>query len=369
MKLVLLCKRYYTNKDLIVDRFGRLFYLPIELKKQGVEVIVIAADYRSSFPMHKNIEGVDFYSIPLAISRMFSFFTQINKIVKENQADILMASGDTHFGVIGYILAKQLKVPFLFDIYDFYPSFGTNKIPGMKTAFYTLLKQASLIICASEPLKQISEQYNKSVVIIENGVDTQIFKSFDKKLARQALGLPLDIKIVGFFGSLTERSGPQLIEACKLVKEQYPNMLLLLAGKLDLAPEMINQPWIKYLGFVSQIEVVKMINACDVVTLPYELKGDNTAKQIQMSNACKIAEYLACQIPVVSTRVSNYRDFFQHAPQSFCEANDSNDMANAIILQLEMPQLEPFPEHLTWENLTKKLIHHIGLATTKYGSN
>jgi len=359
MKFVLLCKRYYTNKDLILDKFGRLFYLPVELKKQGFEVVVIAADYRNNFSLHQTIEGVDFYSIPLNLANIFSFFTHTNKIIKANQPDILMASGDTHFGVIGYVLSKQLKIPFLFDIYDFYPSFGTNKLPGMKTAFYTLLKRASLLICASEPLKQISEQYNKSVVIIENGVDTQLFKHFDKKVARQALNLPLDIKIVGFFGSLTERSGPQLIEACKVVKEQYPNMLLLLAGKLDLAPEMIDQPWIKYLGFVSQTEVVKMINACDVVTLPYELKGDNTAKQIQMSNACKIAEYLACQIPVISTRVSNYQEFFQHAPQSFCEANDSNDMANAIILQFEIPQIEPFPEHLTWENLTKKLIHRI----------
>ena len=359
MKFILLCKRYYTNKDLIIDKFGRLFYLPIELKKQGFEVIVVAADYRNKIPVYQQIEGVDFYSIPLTVSSIFLFFTQINKIIKENQPDVLMASGDTHFGIIGYVLAKQLKIPFLFDIYDFYPSFGTNKLLGMKTAFYTLLKRASLVVCASDPLKQITEQYNKSVVTIENGVDTQLFKHLDKKVARQELNLPLDIKIVGFFGSLTERSGPQLIEACKLVKEQYPNMLLLLAGKLDLAPEMVNQAWIKYLGFVSQTEVVKMINACDVVTLPYELKSDNTAKQIQMSNACKIAEYLACQIPVVSTRVSNYRDFFQHAPQSFCEANDSNDMANAIILQFEMPQLEPFPEHLTWTNLTKKLIQHI----------
>jgi len=365
MKFVLLCKRYYTNKDLIVDQFGRLFYLPVELKKLGLEPIVIAADYRNKTPSHQTINGVEFHSIPLNISNLFSFLSQTNKIIKNYQPNFIMASGDTHFGLIAYVIAKKLKVPFLFDMYDFYPAFGTHKLPFMKTAYYYLLKRADLIICASEPLQQLTKKYNQSVVIIENGVDTQLFKHLDKKIARQTLHLPLDIKIVGFFGSLTERSGPQLIDACELAREKYPNLLLLLAGKCDLNIEMLNKSWIKYVGFVSQEEVVTMINACNVTTLPYEIKNNNSAKQIQMSNACKIAEYLACQVPIVSTRVSNYMDFFKHTPQSFCEANDSNDMANSIILQLEMPQIEPFPQNLTWQNLAKKLLQKIDILFNK----
>ncbi|MEY3221025.1 MAG: hypothetical protein RIT27_2382 [Pseudomonadota bacterium] len=359
MKFVLLCKRYYTNKDLIIDQFGRLFYLPVELKKLGLESMVIAADYRNPVATQQEIEDITFHSIPLNISNLRSFLSQTNKLIQSYQPDFLMASGDTHFGFIAYLIAKKLKIPFVFDMYDFYPAFGTHKLPFMKTIYYFLLKRAHLVVCASEPLKQLTKKYNSSVITIENGVDTQLFKHLDKKIARQNLRLPLDIKMVGFFGSLTERSGPQLVHACEIVKEKYPNLLLLLAGKCDLDFEMLNKPWIKYAGFVSQREVVMMINACDVVTLPYELRNNGTAKQIQMSNACKIAEYLACEVPIVSTRVSNYMDFFKHAPQSFCEANDSNDMANSIILQLEMPQIEPFPQNLTWQNLSKKLFQRI----------
>jgi hypothetical protein len=44
MKIHLLCKRYYTRKDLIRDRFGRLYHLPVQLSRLGLQVSVTAID-------------------------------------------------------------------------------------------------------------------------------------------------------------------------------------------------------------------------------------------------------------------------------------------------------------------------------------
>lgn len=51
MNIHLLCKRYYTNKDLLNDRFGRLYHLPVQLARLGAEVSVTAIDngIQSSF--------------------------------------------------------------------------------------------------------------------------------------------------------------------------------------------------------------------------------------------------------------------------------------------------------------------------------
>ena len=46
MRIYLICKRYYTNKDLIKERFGRLYHLPKEWAANGAEVWVNAIDYR-----------------------------------------------------------------------------------------------------------------------------------------------------------------------------------------------------------------------------------------------------------------------------------------------------------------------------------
>jgi len=79
------------------------------------------------------------------------------------------------------------------------------------------------------------------------------------------------------------------------------------------------------------------------------------SQQVNVSNACKIAEYLACQVPVVTTRVANYADFFTKVPQAICAAGNAEEMARAIAIQLESPQQVAFPEELTWEQLGKKL--------------
>lgn len=45
MRIYLICKRYYTNKDLIKERFGRLYHLPKEWVANGAEIWVSNSRY------------------------------------------------------------------------------------------------------------------------------------------------------------------------------------------------------------------------------------------------------------------------------------------------------------------------------------
>jgi len=350
MKFFLLCKRYYTNKDLIVDRFGRLFHLPLQLVKNGHQGLVIAADYRNKkAETLKEMPDYTLHSIPLNIIFPVTFLFKTYRFFKQYQPDIIIASGDSHFGAIGLLLAKIAKIPFVFDVYDHYATFGTNKVPFIKWLYYLALRKADLVVCASVPLSHLVREYNQSVIVIENGVDLSLFKSMNKHQARTRLGIADNAIIIGFFGSFMKNRGIELIEACKILRHTYPNIKLLLAGKLCV-PIDKDEPWIDYRGIVTQPEVVIMINACDVVTIPYLADDFNN-----MSNACKIAEYFACAVPVVTTRVSNYADIFAAVPDAVCESGDPKDMARAISIQIQSPQIIEFPKDLTWEHLGKKL--------------
>ncbi|MCU0974490.1 MAG: hypothetical protein MUF80_11140, partial [Burkholderiales bacterium] len=64
MRVFFLAKRYYTNKDLLEDRFGRLFHLPVQLAAQGANVAVTAMDYRNPEPYQMHAEGVSFRTAP-----------------------------------------------------------------------------------------------------------------------------------------------------------------------------------------------------------------------------------------------------------------------------------------------------------------
>ena len=351
MRFLLLCKRYYTNKDLIIDKFGRLFHLPSELVKNGYEGMVIAANYRQKQTEIHTIETLTFYSIPFSIKFPFSFLHKTYQLFKHYQPHFIIASGDSHFGALGLALARIGKIPFIFDVYDNYATFGTNKVPGMKFLYHLALRKADLVVCASVPLENYAKHFNSATVVIENGVDLSLFKPLDKTQIRKTLALLPEEIVIGYFGSMdTETCGIQiLIKACQLLRRTYPNLRLLLAGKFSIDLEL-DQAWIRYFGVVTQQEVVSLINACQVVVIPYL-----PSRQVDMSNACKIAEYFACQVPVVTTRVANYADFFTSAPQAVCKAGDAKDMAQTIDKQIKSPQLVAFPEALTWEQLGKKL--------------
>ena len=135
MKLHLLCKRYYTNKDLIQERFGRLYHLPTQIQRLGCDVKVTALDYRHPMAERHVLEEVIFKTLPATPLQLASSLRQIHGVFRSDSPDIVVASGDSHIGFLGLQLAHILGAPFVFDVYDYYPAFSGNCIPGMRMLF------------------------------------------------------------------------------------------------------------------------------------------------------------------------------------------------------------------------------------------
>lgn len=358
MKIHLLCKRYYTSKDLIRDRFGRLYHLPYQLHRLGMDVGVTAIDYRQSTAEQHELDGVVFRTLPATITRIPSSLLSLPRTLRANPPDILLASGDSHIGYLGLRLARGLGIPFVFDVYDYYPAFAGNRIPGMKTFFRKAVTGADQVLCASTPLSERLEPLNGDRPLIENGVDRQLFRPHDRLECRSALGLDPSIPVVGYFGSLFEHKGPILIEACRILTQSIPNLRLLVAGPVRNLE--LGQPWITYLGKRHQSDIPSLIAASDVCAVPLEHHPQN-----DLSGSCKIAEYLSCGKPVVATNISGHREIFQAAPQSLCRP-DPADMAEAIRRQLQQPQIAPFPAHLEWSGIARTLAHALsGLSAPR----
>ena len=351
MRVHFICKRYYTNKDLFKDRFGRLYHLPVELARRGVQVSVDAIDYKSVHGEKFESEGVAFQSIPAVRSKLFAIPFSLARNARKKNPDIIIASGDSHIGFIAMLIAKRLGARFVFDVYDYYPAFRGNAIPGMKMLFSRSVKGAKLVLCASEQLMNELLPLNKKRLLIENGVDPKLFCPSDMSIARKDLGLAEEFQYIGYFGSIDRDRGPLLIEACRILREEFPLLHLLFAGnvtKVDL-----NEPWIMYFGELPQNKLPMLINACNLVAVPYSITD-----QIKLSGACKIAEYLACDKPVVATCVSDHEQIFREAPRSLSEPT-ANSLAEAIKRQLENPQIASFPVRLSWNHIGIKLLESL----------
>ncbi|MBU2569364.1 MAG: glycosyltransferase family 4 protein [Gammaproteobacteria bacterium] len=347
MNIHCLFKRYYTNKDLIIDRFGRLYHLPIQLTRQGNNVSVDAIDYRNKDSTIINSTNISFSTVPATFTQLPKLIPSLYNTIRRAKPDIVIASGDSHIGYIGLQMTRRLGVPFVFDIYDYYPAFASNRLPGMKAMFRSAAQNADLVLCASEPLQQFLRTLNPNTLLIENGVDRNLFAPGNIKQARKTTGLEEESLLIGYFGSITQTRGPLLIEACRKLRQEMPSLRLVLAGRISTT--IADEPWIRYLGEKPQSSVSDLINACNLVVIPYMNDEFNS-----MAGACKIAEYLACEKPVVATRVSGHEQLFKDAPESLCETNP-DDMARALRNQLNNPVTAPFPESMNWESIGKIL--------------
>jgi len=347
MKINLLCKRYYTSKDLIQDRFGRLYHLPVQLAHLGAEIEVTAIDYRHSNAMRRDMEGVSFRTLPATPSRLPGLLFKMHRYIQDDRPNLIIASGDSHIGYLGLQFARRIGVPFVFDVYDYYPTFVSNRIPGLKLLFHQAVVGADLVLCASRPLVEFISPLNNAALLIENGVDRKVFAPKNSLASRVMLGLEEKIPIVGYFGSIFEEKGPLLIDACHILIESFPNLKLLIAGPIKNV--VLDQPWIIYFGVLPQETIPQLIAACDVVVVPLANHPQN-----DLSGSCKIAEYLSCQKPVVATDIAGHREIFRSAPESLCKP-DARDMAEAILCQLNHPRVAPFPGSMGWESIGQTL--------------
>jgi len=252
LKILFFVKRFYTNKDLIDDSFGRLFYLPTILAELGHECVVFALDFKSKAEVKVRKNGVQFNTIPLKSFWRLPLMRRIYRELGKTEADVVFSSGDSYIGYLGLRLSQRLDCRAVFDIYDDYAYFGSNKFPLMRTLLRTAAGESDLVVCASEPLKEKYGAYQKNILVVQNGVDNEIFRPEEKHVARERANVISGDIVVGYFGSIHKPRGvDDLIVAVERLRANGLNIKLLMAGR-DHGEVSLRYPWIDYRGMVDK---------------------------------------------------------------------------------------------------------------------
>jgi L-malate glycosyltransferase len=135
--------------------------------------------------------------------------------------------------------------------------------------------------------------------VIRNGVDLSRFGQTDRTLARKALGVPLDARVLVTVGRLVPvKDHVNLLEAMALLRRDGLDAVLLIAGDGPLRSSLQTRAdalgladHVRFLGHRSDVEVV--LGCADAFVLPSASEG--------LSNT--ILEAMASGLPVVATRV------------------------------------------------------------------
>lgn len=351
INILFIGKRFNTNRDVLLEKFGRNYQFPFHLSMRN-NVSLWLVDYHSKNTIHSTDGPLNIISTPVKNLAVFCHYFSGN-YKNSNTIDIVIASGDCYIGFMAQRLAKKLRARFVFDVYDKYDEFGGYIKPLGVDLFGHLLKTADMCLFASRALMQSLGQSARDS-ILSNGIDAKHFRPIDKTDARHKLKLSTVQIFIGYFGSMEPDRGVQeLIAAVQILRQQGQDVELLLGGKADASLD-ISQPGIRYLGNVPFENVPYALAACDVLTVPYRRSSFMDAGA---SN--KIAEAMACQRPIVATRSPNLTANFPEQAQALepylAEPSSPVSLVAALTKQLTDLKLVTPPSNIYWNEIAASI--------------
>lgn len=343
MRIAFLCKRRYTGKDVVADRFGRLHEIPWQLARLGHEVRGFCLDYYQqsnasvSYGRTPGIFSWEAYSLGYArLPRLVSYPWRLLRRLRAYRPDVLFGASDIPHVVLTAWLSKRLGIPYVLDLYDNFEGFGQAQIPGAVSALRRAVHGAGLVIAVSEPLRDwVQTQYCPTgpVLVMPNAIDTTLFKVGSRSAARERLQLPLDAELVGTAGGLYRSKGvADLYAAWAHIAAERPRARLVLAGPVEAGLPLPQQGRMHYLGNLTHVQVADVFAALDVgvVTVADTVFGRYCFPQ-------KAYEMMACDLAVVATDVGVMSALLRETPQLLYRPGDAEGLARAVIQQLERP--------------------------------
>ncbi|WP_043973984.1 glycosyltransferase [Acinetobacter sp. NBRC 110496] len=329
MDILFIGKRFYTNRDAYIEKYGRIYKLPYYWSQEkSCQLWLI--DYYSKEKITDYEEKLKITSTPIF---SLSFLTCIFKnLIKRPK--IVIASGDCYIGLLGFLLAKLTFSKFFFDVYDKYDTFtGYRNLLGINI-YKFLLNKSDMCFFASQKLLNDSRTQCKKTFFLPNGIDKNHFYPRDKNKSRKEFNLSEKDLYIGYFGSMElDRGIDDLIEAVNIIRENGIDLKILLAGKKR---ENLNLDYnfIHYLGNISFNKIPFAIASCDLLALPYR-----NSDMMDNGASCKIAEYISMEIPIVTTMNPNIQSNFclKNINDSFLfsQCNNPRNLATCIEFQLK----------------------------------
>ena len=342
MRIAFLCKRRYMGKDVILDRYARLYEIPRQLAHLGHEVRGYCLSYQGQDAgdwVHEATPGSLTWQSRCfgnwIVPGLAAYPLRLLGELRQFKPDVLVGASDIPHVALGAWLSRKLNIPYVADLYDNFEGFGQARIPGMVGALRRGVRTAALVTTTSEPLRRlVVESYGAAghVMAMPSAVDKQVFRQYDKQESRHELSLPPDAMLIGTAGGLYQDKGiGTLYEAWPEIADAWPQAHLVLAGPCDKPPPTGAR--VHYLGQLPHATTAKLFSALDL--------GVIYLRDTPFGRYCfpqKAYEMMACGLPLVAARVGVMPDLLAGAPDSLYDADVAKDLVRAVRAQTQAPK-------------------------------
>ena len=331
-------------KDLIDDRFGRFWELPLELDRLGHEVKGIALSYRtrSEGELAGGNEANKFGMTWTSLNLMRGYFPQLERyarraleVAREFCPDIIWACSDAYHAIFGRWLAERVQARCVVDLYDNFESFTASRFPGVLPLFRQAVKAADGVSVFSPRLADfVAGTYlrSKPTIVVETGIRPELFYPRERNECRRRLSLPQDGQIIGTGGALDNSRGIEaLFDAFEALSAQTPDLHLALAGPRRRRTRIPCGPRVHDLGILPHDNIAWLMNCLDVAVVCYRRSA-----QGEYSFPQKAYEIIACRVPLVAAAVGSMNELLRDYPECLYEPQNPASLADAIRRQLHL---------------------------------
>jgi len=261
--------------------------------------------------------SADFHDVFDRINYIHKTERKISPILQEilpsqKMKDVLKEDFDVHINyntlLSGYSASK--KIPTIYDLADDLGAMirASPQIPrpfrnlGGYFGDMMIKKNIAKSTKVSVTTDNLITTYNiplHKAAIIPNGVDTKYFKKMDD--TKEEVGI--DGFVVGYVGVLREWVDFKTIFLALSTLDADIKMLIVgkegdLPGVIKLAKDYGITDRVVFTGMVPYSQVSKYISAMDVCLIPF-LINDISKNSLPL----KLFEYMACEKPIISTRI------------------------------------------------------------------
>jgi glycosyltransferase involved in cell wall biosynthesis len=209
---------------------------------------------------------------------------------------------------------------------------------------WSSLRSSDTVVAVAAPIRDIlCRRYGlrqSKVAMVMNGTNTQVFRPMPKTEVRARLGLPADVPIVGYVGSMFPFHWvADLLRAAPCIRSARADAVFVLVGggpclaQLQaLASEAGLGRVVRFTGRVPMDTAAEYINAFDVAVVTYdpEIPGPGM----------KVLDYMSCARPVVAGGPSELTQLVASSDAGMVvEPGDARQLADAVLTLLSDPAL------------------------------